>query len=31
MMSGADRIVRIDADAVTELPSGLPPDAPAVT
>jgi ATP-binding cassette, subfamily B, bacterial CvaB/MchF/RaxB len=31
MMSGADRIVRIEADAVTELPSGLPPDAPAVT
>jgi ATP-binding cassette, subfamily B, bacterial CvaB/MchF/RaxB len=31
MMSGADRILRIDADAVTELPRGLPPDAPAVT
>lgn len=31
MMSGADRIVRIDADTVTELPRGLPPDAPAVT
>ena len=31
MMSGADRIVRIDADTVTELPRGLAPDTPAVT
>ncbi len=31
MMSGADRIVRIEADGVSELPRGLPPDAPAVT
>jgi ATP-binding cassette, subfamily B, bacterial CvaB/MchF/RaxB len=31
MMSGADRIVRIDGNTVTELPAGLPADPPAVT
>jgi hypothetical protein len=31
MMSGADRIVRIDGNTVTELPARLPADPPAVT